>query len=487
MKKNVEFGPLKNIIGGAHVAGSGSEQSIYSPLDGSEIGTYKNSVAADVESAVAAAQKAQRAWASLTIKSRVQVHYEYRNLLKRDRDELAHICHIENGKTMDEAYAGVDKAIELTEFAASLPQLISGEVQEVSRGIECKTIRVPIGVVASITPFNFPIMVPHWTVPNALALGNAVILKPSELTPYSAAKSVELWKEAGLPDGLLNMVQGGKDAVEALCDSPGIAGVTFVGSTPVAQLVYKRATASLKQAMTFGGAKNYIILAEDAHPKSADDIMSSFCGMSGQRCMAASVLIAVGNVESILNEVLSRASAFVAGVDLPPLITQAAVDKIGSYLDDAKTAGARILLDGRSAKVGGKKGGYHIGPSILDWRGKEHAMPAHEIFGPTLEILQAPTLQKAFELQNMSPYGNASSIFTQSGRAAQEAVRGMKAGMLGINIGIPVPREPFSFGGIKHSRFGQGGITGWQNVEFFTDSIKVTTKWNPEDKRDWMS
>lgn len=481
------YNNIGNFIDGVITTPSGNDRKVYSPLDGIVIAETKDSHKRDVQKAIKSAGIAQKSWANLTTKARVEVHYNYRALLTKHRDELAEICHIENGKTMEEAYAGVDKAVELTDFACSMPQMISGDVQEVSRGIECRYTRVPIGVVACITPFNFPIMVPHWTVPNALAVGNAVIVKPSELTPLSAIKSVELWKEAGLPDGMLNIVLGAKDAVEEICDNEGIAAVSFVGSTPIAQLVYRRASNNLKRVRTFGGAKNYIVVAEDAHPRTADDVMSAFCGMAGQRCMAASVLVELGDISGIIREVVAQAKAYIPGKQLPPLVTKEAVEKLGLYLDKAKNLGADILLDGRDASIEGDANGYYMGASIIDWRGKEDSMPLEEVFGPTLDILHADTLDRAIALQNKSPYGNAASIFTQSGRVATEARNRLRAGMLGVNIGIPVPREPFSFGGIKNSRFGEGGITGWSNVEFFTDSIKVTTKWNPEDRRDWMS
>ncbi|XP_060085121.1 methylmalonate-semialdehyde dehydrogenase [acylating]-like [Ylistrum balloti] len=478
---------LGNYIHGNIVEASGAKRDIYSPLDGSILAQGADSSKEDVRKAAQDAAQAQSSWANLTTKARVEVHYNYRGLLKKHRDELAEICHKENGKAMPEALAGVDKAIELTDFACSMPQLISGSVQEVSKGIECKYRRVPIGVVASITPFNFPIMVPHWTVPNALAVGNAVLLKPSEHTPISAIRSAELWKQAGLPDGLLHVVLGSKDVVEEICDNPSIAGLSFVGSTPIAKLVYTRASANLKRARCFGGAKNYLIVAEDAHPKVADDIISAFCGMAGQRCMAASVLLSLGEITGIVDAVLSQAKTLVPGITLPPLISKQAVEKISQYLDKAQERGAKILLDGRTTPIQGPGSGYYIGASIIDWRGREDEMPLEEVFGPTLELIHADSMERAAELQNRSPYGNASSIFTQSGKVAAEATKRLQAGMIGVNIGIPVPREPFSFGGIKHSRFGEGGITGWSNVEFFTDTIKITTKWNPEDRKDWMS
>lgn len=484
---------IHNFIDGKPKIGSGNQHPIYSPVDGNVLGYYHDSTTDDINLAVENSKRAQVEWAKLTNKARSQVVYKYRELLLRDREKLAELCHRENGKSMAEALAGADKAIELSEYAASLPQLLNGGAQFISTGIECRTIRKPLGVVASITPFNFPIMVPHWTVPNAIATGNAIILKPSEVTPLSAIKSAELWKEAGLPDGLVNVVIGAKESVEAICDHPNIQAVTFVGSTPVAELVYRRSAQHLKRVMTYGGAKNYMILTESAHPRSGDDIIAAFCGMSGQRCMAASVMITVGNginVAGIKANLIKKVQAMKAGKDLPALISPNAIAKIGAYLDNAKKLGATITVDGRNSEVDvpeSNRNGYYLGPSVIDWTGKENAMPFEEVFGPTLEILHADTLEDALLLQNTSPYGNGTAVFTQNGRIAQEAVAGLQAGMIGVNVGIPVPREPFSFGGIKKSRFGQGGITGWPNVEFFTDDIKVTTRWNPEDKKDWMS
>ena len=479
---------IKNFINGSFVNASLPDiYTLYSPIDGSIIAEYSLSSLQDIDTAVKVASNTQKDWAALTFKKRAEVVYNYLFLLKKYREELAEICHIENGKTIREALAGVDKAVELCEFTVSIPQIISGEMQQVSQGIVCATHRVPIGVVASITPFNFPIMVPHWTVPNALALGNSVILKPSEFTPLSAIRSAELWKESGLPDGLLNVVLGTKESVEAICDHPGINGVTFVGSTPVAKIVYKRATQLLKRVISCGGAKNYIILSEHAHPQSAQDIVAAFSGMCGQRCMAASVLITIGKLESQLASIISVAKKIVPGKDTGAMISKQSIEKISAYLDNAKKLGAKIILDGRETKTEGHKNGYYTGLSIIDWRGKEDKMPLEEIFGPTLEILEASSLKEACAMQQKTPYGNAASIFTQNGRESFEAVQQCNAGMIGVNIGIPVPREPFSFGGINASRFGQGGITGKSIINFLSDEIKVTTKWNPEDKRDWMS
>lgn len=441
----------------------------------------------ELELAVAAAKKTQPAWGRMTFKERAKVLYKYRQLLLKYRDELAEINHTENGKSMVEAYAGIDKAIELTEYACSIPQIVSGHNQEVSGGVECRTTRVPLGIVSSITPFNFPLMVPHWTVPNALAMGNAMILKPSELTPVSAARMAEIWREAGLPAGILNVVNGGKAIVEAICDHPDIAAVSFVGSTPVAKRVYKRSAASYKKVLSLGGAKNHLLVAPDADADmTARDILASVTGMSGQRCMAASVLIAIGNTDPIIRQIINMARAMVPGEDLPPLISLQAIQKIERYLEQAEKSGAKIIVDGRTFKAKSNTTGYFMGPSIIDYR-EGGVMSDDEVFGPTLELLSARDLDEACAMQKASPYGNAATIFTQSGRTAQKAVKAFSAGMCGVNIGVPVPREPFSFGGMNASKFGSGDITGELSLNFWSNLKKVTSKWSPPEKTNWMS
>lgn len=480
----MDYGLIKNYSNGEWVESHGNKIDIYSPLNGEKIGETYDTKRDELDEIVKKASSAQKEWAQLTMKRRSQVLYNYRNLLFKYRDELAKINHEENGKTMDEAYAGIDKAIELTEFACSIPQVAFGEIEEVSSNIVCRTERRPLGVVASITPFNFPVMVPHWTVPNAIAMGNAIIIKPSEKTPISAAFTAKLWKEAGLPDGIFNIVNGGKEIVEAISDHPEIKAVSFVGSTPVAEIVYKRATSNLKRALALGGAKNYLIVAPDAHLEQASrDIVASATGMSGQRCMAASVMVLVGDSDHIKDRVVELVEEQEVGVDIPPIISKEAVEKLEDYLSRAEKLGAKIVVDGRKKK---KTPGYYFGPSIIDWRGIEDKMPEEEIFGPVLEILSADSIEEAMEMQNASPYGNACSVFTQNGRFSEEVLEKAEAGMLGVNIGVPVPREPFSFGGIKASKYGFGDITGKLSLDFWTHLTKITTKWNPEQAKNWM-
>ncbi|CAM3599993.1 aldehyde dehydrogenase family protein [Erysipelothrix urinaevulpis] len=481
----MKYGISKNYGNGQWLESKGELIDVYSPVNGELIAQTYNSKKEELDEIVEAATIAQQAWGALTLKKRSEVLYSYRNLLLKHREELAVINHEENGKSMGEAYAGIDKAIELTEFACSIPQLAAGEIEEVSRGVVCRTERRPLGVVASITPFNFPVMVPHWTVPNAIAMGNAIIVKPSELTPLSAAMMAKLWKEAGLPDGIFNIFNGGKDAVEAISDHPQIQAVSFVGSTPVAQIVYKRATSNLKRSLALGGAKNYLVVAPDAHPVSApSDIVASATGMSGQRCMAASVMVMLGDSEHILDSVVEKITAQKAGVDIPPIVSMESIAKIENYIENAEKLGAKILVDGRTQKHGP---GYNFGGTVIDWRGLQDKMPLEEVFGPVLEVVEADNLKEALEIQQASPYGNAGSVFTQNGRVSDEALRGLQAGMLGVNIGVPVPREPFSFGGIKGSKYGFGDITGKLSLDFWSHLTKITTKWNTEEKADWMS
>jgi len=483
----MRFGKIGNFVDGEFVESGSAHIDIMSPLDATKIGEVPMSGVFELNEAVKAARKAQPEWASMTSKARSSVLYEYRRLLLENRDDLAEINHTENGKSMEEAYAGIDKAVELTEFACSIPQLVSGKNQEVSRGVTCQTERVPLGITAAVTPFNFPLMVPHWSVPNSIALGNAMILKPSEITPVSASKMAELWKAAGLPDGIFNVVNGGREIVEAICDHPEIQAVSFVGSTAVAKSVYRRCAVNLKRVLALGGAKNHLVVVPDAHPEmSAHDILASVTGMSGQRCMAASVLICVGEVDHIVEKICENARAMVPGRDLPPIISSEAIAKLEDYLEEAEGGGANILVDGRRFAPEDGYRGYAFGPSIIDYR-EGGRMSDEEVFGPTLELLRADSLEEALKIENFSPYGNAASVFTQSGRTARAAVSGFSAGMCGINIGVPVPREPFSFGGWNHSRFGNGDLTGEPGMEFWTKLRKITAKWNPEDKQDWMS
>jgi malonate-semialdehyde dehydrogenase (acetylating)/methylmalonate-semialdehyde dehydrogenase len=389
---------------------------------------------------------------------------------------------------LDEAKAEVEKSIELTEFACSMPQLVAGEILEVSKGVECRTEHFPLGVVASIVPFNFPLMVPNWTMPNALVLGNTMIMKPSELVPLSCQKMAELLKEAGLPDGVFNIINGGKEIVEAICAHQDIEAVSFVGSTKVAKLVYQQATHNLKRCIALGGAKNHLFVLPDANPQmTASNVTASMSGCAGQRCMAASAMLAVGNVDSIINQICDEARKVIPGVNLGAVISKSAKERIENYITEAEKDGARILVDGRGAVVKGKENGTYVGPTVIDYVTPEMSVAREEIFGPVISIMRTNTLDEAIKIENANPYGNAASVFTQSGGLARYVIEHASAGMVGVNIGVPVPREPFSFGGWNESRFGANDITGKSSIEFWTKLKKTTTKWNAEAGINWMS
>jgi len=484
----LKYPEVKNYVAGKFTNGASKTMEVLSPLTGKIISTVPLSSAQQLDEAVKAAQAAFTAWSSIPIKERVQIFYRYKTLLEKNMTDLSALVHEENGKTMDEARAEVEKSIELTEFACSLPQLISGELLEVSKGVECRVEHKPLGVVASIAPFNFPNMVPHWTIPNAIALGNCMILKPSEQVPISSNRIAELLKEAGLPDGVFNVVNGDREIVEAICDHPGIEAVSFVGSTKVAKIVYRRSTNNLKRCVALGGAKNHLIVMPDAHPDmTASNVTASMSGCAGQRCMAASAMVAVGQIDLIISKICDEAKKIIPGKNLGSVISKEAKERIERYITEAEKSGAKILVDGRNYKVAGNENGFYVGPTVIDFVTPDMAIAKEEVFGPVLAIIRAKDLDEAINIENSSNYGNAASVFTQSGGLARQVMERASAGMIGVNVGVPVPREPFSFGGWNESKFGVCDITGKSSIEFWTKLKKTTVKWNPEGKTNWMS
>ncbi|MBL4705542.1 MAG: CoA-acylating methylmalonate-semialdehyde dehydrogenase [Flavobacteriales bacterium] len=479
---------VKNYVNGKFTRNGQTSLDVINPSTGEVISTLPLSTYSDVDEAVASAQLAFPAWSAMTIKERVLIFFRYRALLEKNIDELTYLCHLENGKTLGESRAEVEKSMELCEFACSMPQIVTNEVQEVSKGVECRIERKPLGVVASIAPFNFPNMVPHWTLPNALVLGNTMVMKPSEMVPLSVMRIAELLQEAGLPDGVFNIVNGGKDAVEAICDHPGIEAVSFVGSTKVAKLVYIRATSNLKRCVALGGAKNHLLVLPDAHVQmTASNVVASMSGCAGQRCMAAAVMVGIGNVQHIIDEMVIEAAKIIPGSNLGSVISKEAKERIEDYISAAEAAGAKVLVDGRGVIVEGKEGGYYVGPTILDHVTADMSVATEEIFGPVISIIRAKDLDEAIAIENDSNYGNAAAVFTQSGGLAKQVMDKASAGMIGVNIGVPVPREPFPFGGWNDSKFGVGDITGRSSIEFWTQNKKTTVKWNPEAQTNWMS
>lgn len=482
-----EYVPAINFIGSEWQAPTGEGVlDVINPRWGRAMSTVGMSSAADVDAAVRAGQAAYEDWKKWPIRERAHVFYQVRELMMRDLEELTWLVSHENGKTYSEAKAEVLKGIECVEFGCSLPNLAAGTGLEVSRGVTCEIVYESVGVVAGVTPFNFPFMVPLWMIPQAVVGGNAFILKPSEQVPLSALKLVELFREAGLPDGILQVVQGGREAVEALCDHPGIHALAFVGSTRVAKLVYGRAAATGKRVLCLGGAKNHLIVVPDADPSvTVENVVASYTGCAGQRCMAASVLVAVGDVDHLIERIAERSASMTTGEDMGPITNASSVDRITRYIAEAEAAGAKVLVDGRGDCP--TESGYWVGPTLLDNVTPDMPASCEEIFGPVLSIVRVPNVEAAIALENSNPYGNASSIYTTSGDIARTVMARVDAGMCGVNIGVPVPREPFGFGGWNDSKFGHGNITGWDGYRFWTRPRKITSKWSLQRDQTWMS
>jgi malonate-semialdehyde dehydrogenase (acetylating)/methylmalonate-semialdehyde dehydrogenase len=478
-----------NLIGGAAAPGSGAELDVISPYTGGVVGRVRLSNEADVDRAVRAAQAAWPAWRSTPLRERIEPLLALRALLLEHAGELSRVVARESGKTPAEAKAGVLRGIEVMDFAGSLLNSDSGGALDVSRGVSCEYRRDPLGVVVGITPFNFPAMVPMWMFPIALTVGNAFILKPSEKVPMAANFIGELATRAGYPPGIFSIVHGDRVAVEALCAHPLTQAVAFVGSSEVARHVYASAAAAGKRALCLGGAKNQLIVAPDADPSLAvRSIVDSFTGCAGQRCMAGSLMIAVGSADRLVDEIKAVAERIPLGSGMGALIDAGARARIVAAIERAQREGAVVALDGRTVQPPSEyAGGNWLGPTILDHVTPEMDCAKTELFGPVLSVIRVPTLEAALSIEQSNVYGNATSIFTSSGAAARLSIERSTSGMIGVNIGVPVPREPFSFGGTKRSKFGHGDITGPAAVEFWTDLKKITTKWTAQSDATWMS
>jgi malonate-semialdehyde dehydrogenase (acetylating)/methylmalonate-semialdehyde dehydrogenase len=479
-----------NLVGGVWTrARSGRELSVESPYTGASIGVVPDSAAEDVDDIVVAAARAQVAWAAIPVKERVRPLQRFHELVTRKAETLAHEVARESGKTLGEALGGIQRGLEVVEFATSVPNLDRGGALEVSRGVTCEYRREPLGVVAGVTPFNFPAMVPMWMFPIALVVGNAFVLKPSDKVPLSACLLGEWLLEAGLPPGVFSVVHGGPRVVEALVDHPLVRAVGFVGSTPVARAVHARATLLGKRALCLGGAKNHLIVAPDADDAlTVKSVVDSFTGCAGQRCMAASVLVVVGQAERLVRPIVELASRLQLGREMGALIDAPARERLVSAIAEAEGEGARVMLDGRTAQTpAGYEHGHWLGPTVLDGVRPEQSCAVRELFGPVLSVIHVANLDEALALEQASEYGNALSIFTTSGAVARYVAEHATSGMVGVNVGVPVPRDPFSFGGTKASRFGQGDITGPAGIELWSNLKKITTKWAPQRDANWMS
>jgi malonate-semialdehyde dehydrogenase (acetylating) / methylmalonate-semialdehyde dehydrogenase len=460
---------------------------IYDPATGQVTGTVDFASAAVVDDAVAAAAKAFPGWRSASLARRASVLFAFRELLARRTGELAALISAEHGKVAGDAAGEVARGLEVVEFACGIPHLLKGGFSEnVSTGVDAYSIRQPLGVVAGITPFNFPAMVPMWMFPLAIACGNAFVLKPSEKDPSASLLLARLWAEAGLPDGVFNVVQGDKEAVDSLLRHPDVRAVSFVGSTPIARHVYETGTAAGKRVQALGGAKNHMVVLPDADVDlAADAAVSAGFGSAGERCMAVSVLVAVGPVgDELVAKITERVARLRVGPgtdersEMGPLVTGAHRDKVASYLDSGVREGATLAVDGRVHPViGGSEGGFWLGPSVLDHVTPSMGCYTDEIFGPVLSVVRASTYADAVRLVSENPYGNGTAIFTNDGGAARRFVFDVEAGMVGVNVPIPVPMAYYSFGGWKASLFGDTHVHGTEGVHFYTRGKAVTSRW----------
>ncbi|GMH54345.1 hypothetical protein TL16_g01650 [Triparma laevis f. inornata] len=470
-----------NFINNAIVAPvDGQYCEVTSPMTNEVIGKCAVSSAADVNTAVDCATAAFPSWSSLTMKARAAIMLKFHALVKRDTQKLAELIVLENGKNMVEAVADVAKGNETVEYACSLPQVAQGKNLTVSRGIDCRDTRRPLGVVASIVPFNFPFMVPMWTSPIALVLGNCVIVKPSEKVPLTMNAVCSLVVEAGFPPGVFQFVHGTADCCNAIIESPKIEAVSFVGSSPIAKIVADKCRGLNKRVVALGGAKNHLVALSDAEKEGTiRDVVAS-----GQRCMAASVLLVVGENDQydLISEVVEKAKGLVLGTaagELGPVIDARSKDKILGYIKDSEKSGAEILLDGRNPSSVPTASGNWLSPTIILHKNKTDKALHEEIFGPVLSIYKVKTWNEAIAIENGNAFGNAACIYTSKGGSADWFTSRFRAGMLGVNVGIPVPREPFAFGGLYGtlSKYGDGDITSEGAIEFFTTRIKITTRW----------
>jgi malonate-semialdehyde dehydrogenase (acetylating)/methylmalonate-semialdehyde dehydrogenase len=459
---------------------------VYNPATGDQPAEALLASAEDVDSVASRAGQAFETWSQSSLSERTKILFKFREIVNSRVDELAAAITDEHGKVLSDAAGEVQRGLEVVEYVCGIPSLLKGDYSnQASTGVDVFSFREPLGVVAGITPFNFPVMVPMWMHPVAIATGNTFILKPSERDPSASLLVAEMWKEAGLPDGVFNVVNGDKEAVDALLDHPGIAAISFVGSTPIAKYIHSRGTANGKRVQALGGAKNHAIVLPDADLDFASDhLVASGFGSAGERCMAISAAVAVGPVGDELVAIVSKKAQSVRvgnGRDphseMGPVITAAARDRIIGLIDSGETQGARLAVDGRGYQVTGHERGFFVGPTVVDNVTTNMDVYREEVFGPVLSFVRIPTVDEAIALINANPYGNGTAIFTSSGEAARTFQHGVKVGMIGINVPIPVPMAYYSFGGWKDSLFGQSHIHGPEGVAFYTRAKVVTSRW----------
>ncbi len=478
---------IEHWIAGNSTAGDAARTApVFNPATGAEQARVVLGSTADVDRAVAAAKDAFVDWSQTSLSRRTKVLFAFRELVNARASELAELITDEHGKVLNDAMGEVQRGLEVVEFACGIPSLLKGDFSDqVSTDVDSYSFREPLGVVAGITPFNFPAMVPMWMFPVAIACGNTFVLKPSERDPSASIRMAELWQEAGLPDGVFNVVHGDKAAVDAILDSPDVAAVSFVGSTPIARYIHERATATGKRVQALGGAKNHAVILPDADVDFASEHLAAAAfGSAGERCMAVSAAVAVGSAgDRIVEAVNERARAVKVGSgreaasEMGPVVTREAQQRITGLIDSGEMQGAAVTVDGRGYVVPGFEDGFFVGPTVLDRVTPTMDVYREEIFGPVLSVVRADDVDEAIALINANQYGNGTAIFTSSGEAARRFQRGVHVGMIGINVPVPVPMAYYSFGGWKDSLFGDKHIHGPEGVAFYTRAKVVTARW----------
>ena len=478
---------IEHWIAGKATTGTSTRSGrVWNPATGEQQGEVLLATAADVDAAVSAARDAYADWSQSSLSKRTKVLFAFRELVNANVDRIAEAITDEHGKVLSDAAGEVQRGLEVVEFACGIPQLLKGDFSaQVSTGVDLYSFREPLGVCVGITPFNFPAMVPMWMFPVAIACGNTFVLKPSERDPSAALILAELWREAGLPDGVFNVLHGDKEAVDGLLEHPDVAAVSFVGSTPIAKYIHGRATENGKRVQALGGAKNHAIILPDADlDYASDQLVAAAFGSAGERCMAISAAVAVGGVgDSLVELVNAKARAVRVGSgrdadsEMGPVVTPEARDRIVGLIGSGEQQGAELSVDGRGLSVDGHDGGFFVGPTVIDRVTPEMDVYTQEIFGPVLSVVRMDDVDAAIDLINANPYGNGTAIFTSSGEAARRFQRGVRVGMIGVNVPIPVPMAYYSFGGWKDSLFGEHHIHGPEGVAFYTRAKVVTARW----------
>jgi malonate-semialdehyde dehydrogenase (acetylating)/methylmalonate-semialdehyde dehydrogenase len=476
---------ISHWVGGRAVAGTSTRSApVYNPASGVQTGAVDLASAAEVDAAVATAVEAARTWRNASLSTRAAVLFALREILHSQGDELARIVTAEHGKVLSDAQGEIARGLENVEFAAGVPHLLKGGFSEqASHGVDVYSIRQPLGVVAGVTPFNFPAMVPLWMAANAIACGNAFVLKPSEKDPSAALWLARAWQRAGLPDGVFTVLQGDREAVDALLAHPDIAAVSFVGSTPIARYIYETGTAAGKRVQALGGAKNHMVVLPDADiDMAADAAVGAAYGAAGERCMAVSVAVAVGDAgDRLVDAIAARLPKLVIGdgavpdTGMGPLITAEHRDRVAGYIAAGAQAGAGVVVDGRDAEL--PSAGFFLGATLLDHVRPDMSVYTEEIFGPVLAVVRADTYDEALELVNSHRFANGTAIFTRDGGAARRFQYDVEVGMVGINVPIPVPVAYYSFGGWKASLFGDTHMYGPEGITFYTRGKVVTSRW----------